>query len=651
MLTKELLPFRLQDLCLLEVINDLESYSVELLSSLPLRTRRRILNNIPVVDLYRLEDTPIAEGVDMEEVWKKVRQHIAPQMMLWKSNLAAGTIDPARHPFELNVRSMEERKPSVSYLHSTLYYLNTHKVLTYAFRDCKEKAGNEYKSKSKGDAVMLDILTDILSQAGPSPRQRLLTLVSLDGAKVLPNLMSDYTIDQATCYSLWKRQTTALHMEQQQYNKVIWKTILTPRRLESARLECDPLRQLQFVTANNVPQPFSANLQLNVLADGMKRTLGKGWFYQNAGLNVSADYKLCMAAIQYILKRVQILRLGSENYNSEAGVMMSVISALVSDRKECALKCLFCSLPNVYDDIVEPLFSVYSLQNFHHLFLDADGLYPPSISKVLLVYLTTPCSRSQMLSIRQNSSIPFSTFDDPNIALLDMGGATFPECAIEHKTLNFSQTGQVSLLLHLPVVRLNELCIDGISILHHCALHPDLLVRKLTVVVGAFNFLQEHSTTYEEDFGSLLKMSTLQEFSIFAEKWCDDLKVALTKAFRQRATLSLPLKKISFRPNGKSVKPLVVEDAEPLWDAIFSLPEIEQLDLTVGDGFLDFDTIYKSWLETVPLKHQLKSITIATYQQGVPKIKEDILSHLTRNYCVNPKDLRKVEYFFNDCFY
>ena len=304
MLTKELLPFRLQDLCLLEVINDLESYSVELLSSLPLRTRRRILNNIPVVDLYRLEDTPIAEGVDMEEVWKKVRQHIAPQMMLWKSNLAAGTIDPARHPFELNVRSMEERKPSVSYLHSTLYYLNTHKVLTYAFRDCKEKAGNEYKSKSKGDAVMLDILTGILSQAGPSPRQRLLTLVSLDGAKVLPNLMSDYTIDQATCYSLWKRQTTALHMEQQQYNKVIWKTILTPRRLESARLECDPLRQLQFVTANNVPQPFSANLQLNVLADGMKRTLGKGWFYQNAGLNVSADYKLCTKIKEDILSHL-----------------------------------------------------------------------------------------------------------------------------------------------------------------------------------------------------------------------------------------------------------------------------------------------------------------------------------------------------------
>ena len=62
-------PLPLQDLCLLETINDLDSYPVELLSSLPHWLRYRLLNNLPVLDLCRLDHTPIARGVDIDEVW------------------------------------------------------------------------------------------------------------------------------------------------------------------------------------------------------------------------------------------------------------------------------------------------------------------------------------------------------------------------------------------------------------------------------------------------------------------------------------------------------------------------------------------------------------------------------------------------------
>ena len=41
------LPLSLQDLCLLEAINDLDSYPVELLSSLPHWLRHRLFNNLP----------------------------------------------------------------------------------------------------------------------------------------------------------------------------------------------------------------------------------------------------------------------------------------------------------------------------------------------------------------------------------------------------------------------------------------------------------------------------------------------------------------------------------------------------------------------------------------------------------------------------
>ena len=66
------LPFSLQDLCLLEVINDLDSYPVELLSSLPHWLRYRLLNNLPVLDLCRLDHTPVARGVNTEEIWKSL---------------------------------------------------------------------------------------------------------------------------------------------------------------------------------------------------------------------------------------------------------------------------------------------------------------------------------------------------------------------------------------------------------------------------------------------------------------------------------------------------------------------------------------------------------------------------------------------------
>ena len=68
-MAEHLLPLSLQDLCLLKVINDLDSYPVELLSSLPHWVRYRLLNNLPVLDLCRLEHTRVARGVNAEEIW------------------------------------------------------------------------------------------------------------------------------------------------------------------------------------------------------------------------------------------------------------------------------------------------------------------------------------------------------------------------------------------------------------------------------------------------------------------------------------------------------------------------------------------------------------------------------------------------------
>ncbi len=63
----------LEDQCLLHLICHLEEYTPETLASLPLHLRRRLLVNLPALDVCQLEDSAIAEGIDLEvSVWKEL---------------------------------------------------------------------------------------------------------------------------------------------------------------------------------------------------------------------------------------------------------------------------------------------------------------------------------------------------------------------------------------------------------------------------------------------------------------------------------------------------------------------------------------------------------------------------------------------------
>ena len=62
-------PLSLQDLCLLCVINSVDSYPVELLATLPRWLRNQLLHSLPVLDLCHLDCTPVARGVDTNTIW------------------------------------------------------------------------------------------------------------------------------------------------------------------------------------------------------------------------------------------------------------------------------------------------------------------------------------------------------------------------------------------------------------------------------------------------------------------------------------------------------------------------------------------------------------------------------------------------------
>ncbi len=66
-------PLSLENQCLLHLICHLEEYTPETLASLPLHLRRRLLLNLPAVDICQLEETAVTEGIDMEvSVWKEL---------------------------------------------------------------------------------------------------------------------------------------------------------------------------------------------------------------------------------------------------------------------------------------------------------------------------------------------------------------------------------------------------------------------------------------------------------------------------------------------------------------------------------------------------------------------------------------------------
>ena len=66
-------PVSLQNLCLIYIIRFLELFPVDYLALLPVTVRQRLLENLPPVDVCRLEQSKFSEGLDIDGVWKKLR--------------------------------------------------------------------------------------------------------------------------------------------------------------------------------------------------------------------------------------------------------------------------------------------------------------------------------------------------------------------------------------------------------------------------------------------------------------------------------------------------------------------------------------------------------------------------------------------------
>ena len=186
-----LLPLSLQDLCLLEVINDVDSFPVDLLSSLPQWLRYRLLNNLPVLDLCRLEHSSVASGINRDELWdtrcKSMRiEENKASLLPW---------------YQLNVYSLPRR----TRMSQNLAKCDLERL--YREVESQLKSGPEGKRLVSGRENFLSYLVSRILLSTP----HLGVLTSIHGEN-LP-LLNRHQISTEQRSYIWNKQATALAKE------------------------------------------------------------------------------------------------------------------------------------------------------------------------------------------------------------------------------------------------------------------------------------------------------------------------------------------------------------------------------------------------------------------------------------------------------
>lgn len=234
-----------------------------------------------------------------------------------------------------------------------------------------------------------------------------------------------------------------------------------------------------------------------------------------------------------------------------------------------------------------------------------------------------------------------------------------PPSIAQHKLLQFASqndfTNALYLLLQLPTIRLHEICLVNLSeccdYIHLCATHPDLQTTKLVIDMHGINYYS--LSTFKEDMVSFFMMPSLQTI-IISGNWGmhDNIKLGLVHGLKAR---SLPLMKLALEL--ELCDHYKKRDFEVLCNAIFSLPQLENLELVLGKGFVDLirqpgfeDTLYRSWSRRAA-RVQLKSLCLQTHESKFKKLSivtQKLSFSLKRR--VYPVEKRRTDFGFATAF-
>lgn len=179
-------------------------------------------------------------------------------------------------------------------------------------------------------------------------------------------------------------------------------------------------------------------------------------------------------------------------------------------------------------------------------------------------------------------------------------------CSAQQKVLQLFPQKEFAcalyLLLQFPSIRLKKIVLVNLNefhdYLHLCALHPDLQMTKLVMAIPTID--ADHKSflaTVQADLISLFGMPSLQKISLSGNLCSyDEVKLGIVEGLLYR-TRSFPIKKLTLElTDGCYAR----EDMKILFDAAFSLPKLDSLELVLGEGFLnspeDENILYNCWV-------------------------------------------------------
>lgn len=648
------LPFSLQDLCLLVVVDSLDTNSahqIELLASLPRWLRQRILSVLPALDLGRLENTPVAAGVNVNLIWES----------RWKAGdsrsqyigLVGGHHHIYHSDFSSYVESLNKKSDKPSF-HFSINRFGTgcsdagHGIfseeMSIATKDVRGVL-------SHGKLYLLSLLSKILtgSSTDIDLRNVIHKLVSIDGDLVFSNMLVGSMHDSDSCktsslcaHRVWKKQATALAVNLQ-FEKDKQRPLLmlrnntfqvvndsdysqlTPHCLLPLLQKVNPLEILSLLTRNCDLNLSSAFIDINTISPSILLEMCRERLTSNDASNLPCNSYTSL--LNHLIRKVSVLGVCCYSYN-HVGAMINIIDAVISSKENCRLKYLFCTTSNLYMELLQSFSSLYTLPSFYALALEASELCPFTFCKLLQEFMTVSSSREHKLMI-QTSKMDYSEpLKVDQVASLKFGASDpLPASYAKYKVLKFSPhfrtTYGLYFLLQLPSIRVKEIALNGavmygtekdLEYIHLCAVHPDLLTTKLVINLDE---TAGKSTSLQADLASLLQMPSLRKL-IVTGNWnrSSIIKSGLVQALNRRSR-SLPFTKLIFLLTNKDC--YKIAEFRALCDAIFSLPELESLKLVLGKGFGDMlrqsgfeQTLFRSWNRNAA-KVQLKSLCIDGY--------------------------------------
>ena len=622
------LPFFLQDLCLLVVINELDSYPTELLAALPSWLRYRVLSSAPALDLARLECTPVAIGVDTDGIWKSRLNAGHSEHVGRRTRLTAlspffdddnhGESPSKGNPFHFDVSSSHRSSSLREVLRSSYYDIHdsdfTRHIVKYLeIADTKLSVGNQFMFEIASDLFTASNVEGLIHQ-----------LVSIQGNLILSNLTGASHHDcrnPVRCNQVWKRQVTALVVKDLDAFSEAYQSHfgfggrhvirLTPRRLMHFYDQSSPTELLFLIFKSCQLRPFGVNFCIDAISRSIFPSLCKEMLALDSNLTLPSEDTKYIPIIHHFLENVTSLRLQCDEYG-QISVIVNMVKMAIANGQASNLKNLICSMKDLYMDIIGPLCSLFSLKNFQFLMLDINKTYPLALNHLLQAFITAPCPHVQKLILRVRDSQLQLTLKENQLASLDMKGMTIPSCSLTHKVLTFSSrdglTNGLYLLLQFPVIRLKKLVLFTKSEnFHLCAAHPDLQVVKLDITVDSLSYVPHsrqnppQKMTLQKDVVLLFQIDSLQKIRIGGIDISNEMKLGIVQGLQERSHLT-PLRKLSLEL--ETHHSYETQDLEALYDAIFSLPELQNLKLVLGRGLSDMisdksnryeEVLYKSW--------------------------------------------------------